>query len=199
MAIELTDDGALGTVLRCSNCGEEMCYYFDPDAPGVAAEGQEEESYNAFVESCIEYATADHECPNDPDAEPTEPQEGDITSVVPLGEEDGKRVLDRAGKLKGDSNAEWYASALKKLTEWPSDDLPGLFDFLKSIWWAADWGWHEEDTPDGKRTRYNISTAGWSGNEDAIRAFGDNVCAWSMAWQSMRRGGHYVFEIWKKG
>jgi hypothetical protein len=88
--------------------------------------------------------------------------------------------------------------ALKKITEWSTDDLPGLFDFLKSIWWAADWGWHEEDTPDGKRTRYNISTAGWSGNEDAIRAFGDNVCAWSMAWQSMRRGGHYVFEIRKK-
>jgi hypothetical protein len=48
-----TDDGTLDTVLRCSNCGEEMCYYFDPDAPVVAAEGQEEESYNAFVESCI--------------------------------------------------------------------------------------------------------------------------------------------------
>ena len=29
MAIELTDDGTLDTVLRCSDCGEEMRYNYD--------------------------------------------------------------------------------------------------------------------------------------------------------------------------
>jgi len=29
MAIQLTDDGTMDTVLKCSKCGEEMRYNFD--------------------------------------------------------------------------------------------------------------------------------------------------------------------------
>jgi hypothetical protein len=94
MAIELTDDGTLDTVLRCSDCGEEMRYNYDPcgtdeRAKEIAADlpdyppltdKQKEDSvnetlYNEFIEWAIEDATADHECPNDPDAEPSEPED----------------------------------------------------------------------------------------------------------------------------
>lgn len=123
MAIELTDDGTLDTVLRCSDCGEEMRYTYDgSDVPRYALisdqgtmipetvltqdeytdEGRAEAEANApadakrpftwlnvtenewfydqFIEECIADATADHECPNDPDAEPSEPEDGDITT-----------------------------------------------------------------------------------------------------------------------
>lgn len=120
MAIELTDDGTMDTVLRCSECGEEMRYNYDPcGTEERAAELTEEIArtnphwkpnqvsamvdrnlYEDFIDWAIEDATADHECPctecgetecphaadddapcqNDPDAEPTEPQEDDITT-----------------------------------------------------------------------------------------------------------------------
>lgn len=95
MAIELTDDGTLDTVLRCSECGEEMRYNYDPaslvdDSP----EGQQEDEdgYNAFVEWAIEDATDSHECTAD--SEPTEPEDGDITtSDHETFYQNGKRVL----------------------------------------------------------------------------------------------------------
>jgi hypothetical protein len=59
--IQLTDDGTLDTVLRCSECGEEFRYNYEPDAfsddgSTLAAEA----SYSAFIEWAI--ATAEHEC-----------------------------------------------------------------------------------------------------------------------------------------
>lgn len=73
MAIELTDDGTLDTVLRCSECGEEMRYTYMPDDVPT---GEEEDAYDAFIAWAIEDATADHECyPGD-----REPQEGDIVT-----------------------------------------------------------------------------------------------------------------------
>lgn len=32
---------------------------------------------------------------------------------------------------------------LRRLREWPADDPAGWFDFARSIWWAADWGWSQ--------------------------------------------------------
>ena len=72
-------------------------------------------------------------------------------------------------------------------------NLKELFEYIHNIWAYADWGWHETDGA------YTISTAGWSGNEDIIRALGDNALAWSMSWYSSRKGGHYLFIIKSPG
>lgn len=57
--MHLTDDGTLDTVIRCSECGEEMRFNFDPtfhdDEDG-------EPDYDAYVDECIEQATEDHTC-----------------------------------------------------------------------------------------------------------------------------------------
>lgn len=91
---------------------------------------------------------------------------------------------------------------LKKLASWkpviPPEDMnkpvtPApwypYFEFVKSIWWSADWGFREE------KGGYYLSTAGWSGNEQIIEAMQSNFIFWSMWWQSTRRGGHYIFRF----
>lgn len=82
---------------------------------------------------------------------------------------------------------------LQRVREWPVTDIPGLMDYVKSLWWAPDWGWHEEG--DG---RYRISTGGWSGNESIIEAWEGNQMVWFICWVESRRGGHYKFEISKE-
>ena len=42
---------------------------------------------------------------------------------------------------------------------------------------------------------YELSTGGWSGNEDLIGSLQDNHLFWLMNWHSSRRGGHYVFKV----
>lgn len=57
MAIHLTDDGTLDTVLRCDECGEEFRYNYDlglDDPDGLPTD------YDAFIEWAIEDATAEH-------------------------------------------------------------------------------------------------------------------------------------------
>jgi hypothetical protein len=70
---------------------------------------------------------------------------------------------------------------------WKWDDLDGLMDFIRGIWAYADWGWKQEGGT------YNISTGGWSGNEDVIEAMESNRMWWANYWHSSRRGGHYIF------
>lgn len=79
--------------------------------------------------------------------------------------------------------------ALERIKTWPWEDMVALFDFMRSIWWAPDWGW----TQDG--VKFDISTAGWSGNESIIEALEANRFVWGFSWQSSRRGGHYEFTI----
>ena len=88
--------------------------------------------------------------------------------------------------------------ALKCIENWPSTDPRGWFKFIESIWYLRSWGWGEVrkadlDSPD--KIEYHISTAGWSGNEDIIRAMQENTILWSDAWVESRRGGHYIFEV----
>jgi hypothetical protein len=80
-------------------------------------------------------------------------------------------------------------AALKRITEWPHTDFPALLEFLKSIWWCPDFGW----TLDG--TTLYLSTGGWSGNEDLIRALQQNKIFWVMCWEMSRVGGHYEFDL----
>ena len=89
---------------------------------------------------------------------------------------------------------------IEKIKAWPMIDLPGWFAFIKSCWWAADWGWTERETEDrllgrDRVRRYDISTGGWSGNEAVIDAMEANKdWCWFFSWVSSRRGGHYSFE-----
>lgn len=92
------------------------------------------------------------------------------------------------------------SAALDIVEAWHWSDAKGWFDFIKSIWHLASWGWHEgeadhEYRKDKKVYRYNISTAGWSGNESIIRSMEKNDSMWHLNWVSSRRGGHYVFEL----
>jgi hypothetical protein len=85
-----------------------------------------------------------------------------------------------------------------------------FLDLIRPIWNYADAGtfavkhgyadagyWHVDTEQKGDHTiyQYHLSTAGWSGNEDIIRALQKNVLFWHMYWYSSRRGGHHVFEI----
>jgi len=91
---------------------------------------------------------------------------------------------------------------LQRIREWSGDDDRALLAFVKSRWWAADWGWHEYDgVSDGMRgvhpmRVYLISTGGWSGNELLIDALKDSRSfLWWRSWYSHRRGGHYEFRV----
>jgi hypothetical protein len=84
--------------------------------------------------------------------------------------------------------------ALEVIERWPMFQNKELFEFIHGLWWCPEWGWQEERIEDV--TRYNISTAGWSGNESLVQALQHNHnFAWLMTWYQSRRGGHYIFEV----
>lgn len=84
--------------------------------------------------------------------------------------------------------------ALARIRAWPRDDFVGLMEFVKAAWWAPDWGWTEVITME-RGMRYEISTGGWSGNEEIMAALRANFPFWTFCWQLERRGGHYEFEV----
>lgn len=90
-------------------------------------------------------------------------------------------------------------SALDKITSWHWDDPIGWFKFINDIWYMKSWGWHEgpsnTSTPVVPVQEYNISTAGWSGNESIIAAMQNNRMLWYLTWVQSRRGGHYIFKV----
>jgi len=92
-------------------------------------------------------------------------------------------------------------SELQTIREWPLKaraDFAALLAFVRERWSYPEY-WHEEDAVDdvmGKPvTRYEISTGGWSGNEDLLGALQDNRLLWMVCWVQSRRGGHYIFEL----
>ena len=90
-------------------------------------------------------------------------------------------------------------SALDIVKLWHWSDSKGWFKFINSIWNLRSWGWHEglekdERNLDNEVYRYNISTAGWYGNESIIHAMQQTDMLWTMTWVQSRRGGHYIFE-----
>ena len=87
--------------------------------------------------------------------------------------------------------------ALEKIKDWSFDDFndpKDWFKFIENIWHLRSWGWAEDYNEKGKY-QYNISTAGWSGNESIIRAMQENKILWYYSWVQSRRGGHYIFEV----
>ncbi len=91
-------------------------------------------------------------------------------------------------------------AALEIVRIWHWSDSRGWFEFIKSIWYMSSWGWSESDADheyikDSKVHVYNISTAGWSGNESIIREMQNSNMMWHLNWVQSRRGGHYIFEL----
>lgn len=58
--IELTDDGTLDTVVRCTDC--QMEYRFAADLPELPSEAAIHSAYQEFVAECIAQVTEEHEC-----------------------------------------------------------------------------------------------------------------------------------------
>lgn len=88
--------------------------------------------------------------------------------------------------------------ALELIEAWDYNDPRGWFDFIHSIWHLASWGWSESDSTNtwNRPVRlYEISTAGWSGNESIITAMQKNHMLWHDSWHKSVRGGHYTFEV----
>lgn len=104
---------------------------------------------------------------------------------------DHDRILDDEGYP-----TEYCLGLIK---EWHWSDSKGWFDFIKSVWYMANWGWKELEEVDEifnkKVQRYYLSTAGWSGNEAIIKAMEQNNWTWYMNWVQSRRGGHYIFQL----
>lgn len=71
--------------------------------------------------------------------------------------------------------------------------ITDLLDYIEEIWWTPSFGFHRETS--GELINLQLSTGGWSGNEDIIRALQDNFFFWSLYWVMSKRGGHYWFEI----
>jgi hypothetical protein len=78
---------------------------------------------------------------------------------------------------------------LDKIEKW-TGDYKELMQFIEPHWQYGKSGYWSEDGME-----YKISTAGWSGNEDILRALQENYTFWSLCWVQSRRGGHYIFEV----
>lgn len=68
---------------------------------------------------------------------------------------------------------------LDKITNWHSDNWLDLMQYIKDRWtYAGYWRQrkHRKDDSRYKKAKivYNVSTAGWSGNESIIRAMMNN-------------------------
>lgn len=90
-------------------------------------------------------------------------------------------------------------AALDVIKLWHLTDARGWFKFIENLWMQRDWSWKEKDEPHDYKDkivhRYYVSTGGWSGNEDLIRAMQKNHMMWNFNWLESRRGGHYIFEL----
>lgn len=84
---------------------------------------------------------------------------------------------------------------LQTISSWSLDDPHGWMDFVCEYWWSPDFGFSKENEEEKQCVRYNLSTGGWSGNEELISAMKSHQTFWMMYWVSSRRGGHHVFRI----
>lgn len=81
---------------------------------------------------------------------------------------------------------------IEKIRKWDYHDFNGLMEFVRDRWSYPQY-WYE--LKKNNKTRYEISTGGWSGNEDLIQALEENMIFWSMCWEFSKRGGRYGFLV----
>jgi hypothetical protein len=87
-------------------------------------------------------------------------------------------------------DAEGYPNdaALERIRKWDWRDFSGLMNFMRSLWWSPQYLFKQK----GPAT-WDVSTGGWSGNEEMIKAMSQNGPVWSFFWLASYRGGHYTF------
>lgn len=90
--------------------------------------------------------------------------------------------------------------ALRLIENWHHEYAVTWFEFIHSMWYASDWGWQSEVVPhrfrEGRNVmKFDVSTAGWSGNESIVKSMQKNEMLWWKTHYQTRRGGHYIFEL----
>ena len=105
---------------------------------------------------------------------------------------------NRAPEPEPEMDADGYPTAktLRIIKKWPIKSnfaIQDLLDFCRKAWRYPDYFGKPHGT--GIERKVNISTAGWSGNEDIIEALRENRPFWIFCWLESRRGGHYKFLV----
>lgn len=72
------------------------------------------------------------------------------------------------------------------------EDCEKLLQMASQVWLYPDYFTKDESTK-----CWFVSTGGWSGNEDVIKALNENHVFWMLYWKQTRVGGHYVFGSWE--
>ncbi len=81
--------------------------------------------------------------------------------------------------------------ALEVIRNWVHTDPHGCFAFCRDLWRYPHYFLREIHPA---HIQWRVSTGGWGGNEDIIKALRDNQRIWAITWQEIKRGGHYVFQ-----
>ena len=89
------------------------------------------------------------------------------------------RSHDRYGY---DGYTEWL-EYVRSIYNWPDRQVQGPTRITDDP--------HERQEYDS----WDISTGGWSGNEEIMQAMRENFICWSQTWYSHHRGGHYEFRV----
>jgi len=90
---------------------------------------------------------------------------------------------------------------LERIKGWDlqTDGVEGLLNLIEDCWWTPEWGFVKKNgrTHSFRRpcVKLELHTAGWSGNEDIIRALQEQDMFWLLYWVKSERGGHFYFEI----
>lgn len=74
---------------------------------------------------------------------------------------------------------------------WQRPLLDGLLEFVRALWMYSADAWQQNGD------HLDVSTYGWSGNEDIVDALQANFAFWCMCWSNLQRGGHYLFDLSK--
>lgn len=83
-----------------------------------------------------------------------------------------------------------HESDLEKIKNWQFSDSKSYYDFANFIISL----WKYEDFISLKSRSFQLSTGGWSENEEIMTEIESTIFQ-MVCWQSSRRGGHYVYEL----
>jgi hypothetical protein len=92
-------------------------------------------------------------------------------------------------------------AAIKRIQDWGSDDIPGCFTFIESLWWCPEFGFSRELNQaeaevagiENDEAVVRLATGGWSGNESIVYALRDNVLLCVLTWRLSGRGGLHIY------
>ena len=84
--------------------------------------------------------------------------------------------------------------ALERIRKWdviPDGERERCLDWIgANCWHFTEWGWRKDE-----HGVYQISTGGWSGNEETLGAMRENFLLWMMTFYNHRVGGHYTLRL----